>query len=194
MTSHADYTSEEWNILCTTPLKVGGAVAASAPSGVVGNVKETLAITNSMVNEAHRYTSNQLINEIVPKGINREQVNTLAGMASNLFQQADIARTQALDACRQACQILKMKSTTQEADEYKQWLLMIGKNVASAANEGANLLNVGGINVSPEEVRILDEMASALELPEHLMVGLLTDSSLTNPNPNANPSPGSPGA
>lgn len=167
MTSQSNFTTEEWNLLCKAPLSVGGAVAAAAPSGVVGTIKEGMAIINSVLNAAQQHTGNQLIQDVVPKGVNREQIDSWANTARGMLQQssASTTKTMGLDMCRQVSNLLQTKGTPQEAEEYKRWLLEIGKQVAESANEGANIMNVGGVAVSPAEKQTLNEIASALGMP-----------------------------
>ena len=75
MTSKKDFTAEEWKVLSDSPLFVGGAVAAAAPSDVVGAIKEGMTIINSMTSTAQRHPNNQLIQEVVPRAVSRERVD-----------------------------------------------------------------------------------------------------------------------
>jgi len=164
MTSQSNYTTEEWNLICKAPLSVGGAIAAASASGVVGTLKEGMAITNGMRNAAQHHLSNQLIQEVVPKGISREQIDSWANTARGMLNQSSAASTKkmGIETCRQVSNLLRTKSDPREAEEYKRWLLEIGKQVAESANEAAN---VGGVAVSQEEAQTLNEIASALGMP-----------------------------
>jgi hypothetical protein len=84
--------------------------------------------------------------------------------AQTIMQGKDTERVKhdGLETCREVSHVLAMKSSPQEADDYKEWLLQIGEDVARAANEGANFLNKGGVQVSGEEQRMLTQMASEL--------------------------------
>jgi hypothetical protein len=164
MTSKKDFTADEWKILSDAPLFVGGAVAAAAPSGLVGTVKESMALINSMTSAAQHHPNNQLIQEVVPKGVSREQLDTWSSTARGLIQQSEAARVeqQGIEMCQRCAMILQHKGDPQETDEYKRWLLEVGENVARAANEGGNMFNMGGVKFSPQEAQILSVMSSAL--------------------------------
>jgi hypothetical protein len=165
MTAHTSYTSEEWKILCAAPLSVGGAVSAASPSGVVGTFKEGMAIVNGMLNAAHNHPGNQLIQDVAPIGLNREQIDSLTNTARGMLRQSQADNAQAMEICHQVATVLQHKSNPAEAEEYKRWLMEIGQDVASSANEGANVLNMGGTAVSKEEAQTLHNVADALGLP-----------------------------
>jgi hypothetical protein len=44
MTTKADYTAEEWELLARAPFMVAMAVVAASPSGPIGIIKELSAI------------------------------------------------------------------------------------------------------------------------------------------------------
>jgi hypothetical protein len=160
MTSRTNYAADEWKMLSDAPLVVGGAVAAAVPSGVVGTIKEGMAIINGMMHAAQRHPNNQLIQEIVPKGVSREQIDLWVKVVRTMMQQSDSEhlKTAGVEMCQKVAMILYSKADPQEADEFKRWLLEIGENVANAANENRNV----GVSVSPQEAEILSLMASAL--------------------------------
>ena len=165
MTTHINYTAEEWKTLCTAPLAVGGAVAAASPSGLIGTFKEGMAIVNGMLNAANRHPGSQLIQAVAPAGINREQIDALTNTARSMLRQSQANDSQTMEICRQAASLLQAKSPA-EADEYKRWLMEIGQGVANAANEETNPLSGGGA-ISKEEDQILHKVANALGLSPH---------------------------
>jgi hypothetical protein len=165
MTQQANYTPNEWQVLNNAPLYAAGAVAASASSGFVGTVKEGAAIVNGMMRAANKHPNNQLIREIAPSGIDTSQMDSWAHTVQNLVKgesESTRVKTEGLNLCRQAAQILQMKAPPQEAEDYKHWILEIGEEVANAANEGGNFFNVGGTRLSQQESQMLRDIASAL--------------------------------
>ena len=59
---------------------------------------------------------------------------------------------------------MNRKVNPEEADEFKTWLLTIGRRVAEAANEGG-LFGFGGERVSDAEKNVLRQIAFALGQP-----------------------------
>ena len=70
----------------------------------------------------------------------------------------------ALNQVRAVNEILKRKVKPEEADEFKKWLLAIGRRVAEASNEGG-IFGFGGEQVSEAEKNVLRQIAYALEQP-----------------------------
>jgi hypothetical protein len=160
MTSKIHYTADEWKMLCDSPLAVSAAVAAAAPSDVVGAIKEGLAIINTMMSAARRHPNNQLIQEVVPKGVSREQIDLWTKVARTMMghPEPERVKTAGTEMCQKVAMILQSKADPQEADEFKRWLLEVGEGVANAAREGGK----AGANISSQETQILSELASAL--------------------------------
>ena len=160
MTSKINYTPDEWKVICDAPLAVGGAVAAAAPSGVVGAVKEGMALINALMRAAPRHPGNQLIQEVVPKGMSREQIDVWTKVARTMMQQSQTAPLMdtAVVTCQKVAMILQSKADPQEADEFKRWLLEVGEDVANAAKEGGKV----GTNMSAQEAEVLSMLSSAL--------------------------------
>jgi hypothetical protein len=164
MTSKMDFTADEWKVLLDSPLFVGEAVAAAASSGIVGTMKESMAIVDSITRTAQNHLYNQLIQEVASRGTGGEQMDVWLKSIRGLLQQSESIRVAmtGVEACQKVALILRSKGEPQEVDEFKRWLMEIGESVARAANEGGNMLNVGGVNVSPQEIQILSEMSSIL--------------------------------
>ena len=62
--------------------------------------------------------------------------------------------------CGKAADLLDEKSTTDEADGYKEWVLTIGRKVASAAKEKDS----GGQKISQKEEALLTQVVEALRV------------------------------
>ncbi|GHO58877.1 hypothetical protein [Ktedonobacter robiniae] len=165
MTSRSDFTAEEWKLICHAPLSVGGAVAAASPSGLVGSIKEGTTIVNSMRQAADRHRDSQLVQDIMPKGIGRDQIESWTNTARSALSQSNAQRLrdQSIEECRQVSSILQTKGTPQEAQSFKLWLLEVGQDVANAATEKGN---IAGQNISPQETQVLHDVANALNIPE----------------------------
>jgi hypothetical protein len=61
--------------------------------------------------------------------------------------------------------LLQTKVSAEEAADYKRWLLAIAQRVASAAKEGG-IFGFGASQVSKSEVATLNEISSALGVPD----------------------------
>jgi hypothetical protein len=70
----------------------------------------------------------------------------------------------ALNHVRAVNDLLNRKVNRDEADEFRKWLLAIGRHVAEAANEGG-IFGFGGERVSDAEKNVLRQIAFALEQP-----------------------------
>jgi hypothetical protein len=70
----------------------------------------------------------------------------------------------ALNHVRAVNDLLQRKVQPEEADEFKKWLLTVGRRVAEAANEGG-IFGFGGEPVSDAEKNALRQIAFALGQP-----------------------------
>jgi hypothetical protein len=60
--------------------------------------------------------------------------------------------------------LIDRKVKPEEADEFKKWLLAVGRRVAEASNEGG-IFGFGGERVSDAEKNVLRQIAFALGQP-----------------------------
>jgi hypothetical protein len=159
MTTHANFTQDEWKLLSDVPLLVAAAVAAASPSGMVGTVKEGSSFVTSMLSAAKQYPQNTLIQDVIPRSFDANQMRSWIQTAKGVMQgaQAERLKNEGLDASRRIAQMLDQRSSPQEAVEFKRWLLSIGEGVAKAASEG-------GAQVSCQETQMLTDLAIALNV------------------------------
>jgi hypothetical protein len=157
MSTKADYTPEEWQALYTAAPMVGLAVAASSPNGPIGVMKEMFSVGMAIGEILQKGSSNQLISSLVDDIRQRGTSPEKPQGVSNMEQ----AKAAALEHLKKVSDILARKSTPAEADEFKQWLLGIGKRVAEASNEGG-FLGFGGTRVSDTETAMLNDLGKTL--------------------------------
>lgn len=158
MSTKTDYTEEEWAALRRAPLVAGLAVSLADPGSPVGSVKEALA-TSKAISEAPAEGGNELIGAVAADV--RAQAQDRKNPMGDLKLDPKDAKQQAREAVASVNDILAAKSTPEEADGYKRWLLDAARRTADAAKEGG-FLGVGGERVSEREKATLDELAGAL--------------------------------
>jgi hypothetical protein len=154
MSTKADYTNEEWELLCAGPLLAGLGVSLLDP-GLVSGLQESAAIHRA-THEAHKaYADNQLVQavlaEIEAKGEAAYKAPAGATPESVLAQLVKI------DAILDA----KGKAGDDAADEgivYRNFLYQVADKAANAAGGFMGL----GDKVSEEEAYYLKKLKEIL--------------------------------
>ena len=162
MSTKSDYTKEEWILLHSVPAMVGAAVLAADESGMWGTTKESFALTTSWAKGVTQFPDNTLIKSL--KIENEDPDGDPIKEAYKDFKE-DVKRkgldqfaVEAVEDCGKAADLLDEKSETQEANQYKAWVISIGRKVATAAKEKGS----AGEKVSLKEEALLDKIAAAL--------------------------------
>jgi hypothetical protein len=157
MTTKADYTAEEWELLMKAPFMAGMAIVAASPSGPIGVVKEMFAVGRVLVEGSEESSTNELISALVSdvKAGHRPAASTES------ISSVEEAKDLALQACRDVAALLARKAPAAEAGGFKRWLLTAAQRVAGASKEGG-FLGIGGVRVSDAEQAALGEIAGAL--------------------------------
>jgi hypothetical protein len=153
MTKKADFNAEEWSTIVDAPLYAAMRVI-SADRG--GTLRETLKLSR-FYKEAHAAGGGtELMDELVksPPSIDPDRVKEAEGNIGAL----------AAERLRDAMSILEAKTTPQEVDGYKTFVMTAAQAVASAHKEGG-FLGIGGTEISDAEHRALDEISIALGPP-----------------------------
>lgn len=160
-------TEDELAKLAMLPPLVGSAVAFSEKSGVVGTIKEMLALTNSVASGTEMYPGNQLIQMAVNRFDNEsEEAETFRDRQIERLEDAGLSsveavRQHAVDEATAVNDLLAAKVANDEAQQYRQWVMEIATDVASAAKEGG-FLGFGGTAISEAEQQTLDAVSAAL--------------------------------
>ena len=161
MTTKADYTPDEWQLLVTLPAWAGFAVMIAEPKRR-RDKNEIAALAEAVQAIGPQFADNALVQAALP--------DIDAANHSSLIEEnrkvKDIDRmTQlAADRCATVLTLLKKKSTGVEADGYKRFVLETAYNVAEATAD-SEFFGIGGETVSRAERHTLRKLADALDVP-----------------------------
>jgi hypothetical protein len=160
MASKSDFTAEEWKTIVAAAPMVGLAVTCASPNGPWGVMKEMLSMGMAMAEMLQKGSSNPLITELAADLKARQtKPEPPQGM-----KDSEQCKQAALNHVRAVNDLLARKVKPEEADEFKKWLLTVGRRVAEAANEGG-IFGFGGEQVSDAEKNVLRQIAFALGQP-----------------------------
>ncbi|MEG9436705.1 hypothetical protein JAO29_11090 [Edaphobacter sp. HDX4] len=144
MSTKADFSADEWDLLRSSPLMAGLLVVSASPSGPVGLVQESAAAGKMILKEAAS-AETPLVKVLAEDMKTSMSIpKPPPGATAEAVQQA------ATEILRRTSELLAEKATPEEAAEMKQWLAGIAKATAEAAREGG-FLGFGGTLVSDEE-------------------------------------------
>jgi hypothetical protein len=168
MSTKTDFSADEWKLVLKAPLMAGLAVVAASPSGPLGVLREMFAVGKFLAEtktrmEAVGGPSTELLRELAsdlasPDARIQTDVGELRGLSPEQL------RAHALEACRAVAALVDRKTSPEEAQEVKRWLVSIAQRTAEAAKEGG-FLGFGGTKVSSAEADTIREVTRALGVP-----------------------------
>ena len=160
MASKSDFTPEEWKEIVAAAPMVGLAVTCASPNGPWGVMKEMLSMGMAMAEMLQKGSANPLIAELAADLKARQtRLEPPQGI-----KDPEQGKELALNHVRAVNDLLNRKVKADEADEFKKWLLAVGRRVAEASNEGG-IFGIGGERVSDAEKNVLRQIAFALGQP-----------------------------
>jgi hypothetical protein len=149
MTKKADYTNDEWELLCAGPLLAGLGVSLLDP-GLVSGLKEIAAIARATEQAKETYAENELVQAVIAeleaKGDESKQVPE--GSTSELV----------LEKLVKIDSILDKKTPEAEGIGYRNFLYNLADR---AANASGGFLGLGQ-KVSEEEAFYLNKLKEIL--------------------------------
>jgi len=170
MAALENYSEKEWEAISATPQLVGLAMTGAGASGIIGSTKEMFASASGMMNAKTEYSSNALIQAIIPNTTDaskaledaKKQRTVLMDMLkSNNIKSQDQLTEMILTECKSVITILENKETPEVVSDYKKWVLEIAEKVANAAKEGS-FLGFGGERFSENEQALFEKLKIAL--------------------------------
>jgi hypothetical protein len=143
MTTKADFTPEEWTTVLKGPPAAGTIVATAAHGGTF---RESFALSKAYTDARAQHGESELLDEIV---------DAKPKMDHTLYHSPEELRKAGLGHIRDAMALLESKATTEERDEYRQFVVNLANKVAEAHKEH-------GQSVSSAESEAIQEITEAL--------------------------------
>jgi hypothetical protein len=143
VTSKADFTTEEWQLILEAPPSAG-MIVVTAQRG--GSVRETIAIAKAYVEARQQHGESELLDEIVAAKPERDHSH---------YHSPEELKQHGLQHLRDAAAVLKRKATPEEAEEYRRFILTLSHKVAAAHREH-------GQDVSSAEQDAINDITEAL--------------------------------
>ena len=162
MTSRRDYTPEEWELLVALPREAAIAAAVADADAPVDATKAIVAAFKELVAGAETYPENPLIADVLlelrtGRDGPEDQSETIEVDAERRERQLAAA----IEHGSRANQLLRAKADPAEAEEYRRWILAIGREAVRAATSGG-FLGVGTECVSKPEAAFMGQLRAAL--------------------------------
>jgi hypothetical protein len=157
MSTKADFSVDEWDLLRSSPLMASLLVVAASPSGPVGLVQESTA-AGKMILQAAGTAQTPLLKALSEDLAQRISIpKPPAGATPEQIQAA------AAEILMRTSYLLTQKATPEETIEFKQWLTNVAQATAEATKEGG-FLGFGGTLISDQEKAALSTVNSTLGL------------------------------
>jgi hypothetical protein len=143
MTSKADFTSEEWQLILEAPPSAG-MIVVTAQRG--GSFRETIAMAKAYVEARKQHGTSELLDEIVAAKPERDHTH---------YHSPEELREHGLQHLRDSIALIASKATPEEAEEYRRFIVTLSHKVAAAHREH-------GVEVSESEQKAIDAISEAL--------------------------------
>jgi hypothetical protein len=143
MTSRADFTAEEWELILEAPPSAG-MIVVTAQRG--GSFRETIAMAKAYAEARQQHGKSQLLDDIVAAKPERDHTH---------YHSFEELKQSGLQHLRGSVALLENKGTHEEVDEYRQFILTLSQKVAAAHREH-------GQDVSEGEQNAIHDIAEAL--------------------------------
>ena len=146
MTTKAAFSPEEWTVVLEGPSTAGMIVITAAHGGTF---RETVAMAKAYTEARAQHGESELLDEIVAAKPKTDRTR---------YHSSEELKDHGLAHIREAVALLESKATTEERDDYRQFVLNLANKVAAAHREG-------GQSVSPAEAAAIQEITTALGAP-----------------------------
>jgi hypothetical protein len=163
MTKKNDFSQEEWKLLLEAPLYAGIAVMA-ADMNITGLLKEGESMVQAVDNLALPETATPFLRELINEI--RDSFESAVEIPAEIDTvNPDAQQKSELDALQEVGSLADSRMEPDEANEFKNWLGGIARQVASAAREGG-FWGIGGEQVSSDEQTALQRIKESLNIQE----------------------------
>jgi hypothetical protein len=145
MTTHADFTDEEWDTVLEGPTSAG-MIVTTAERG--GSFREAMAMAKAFAEARQEHGASELLDDIVTHRPKTERVKA---------HSKEEMKDQYLQEIRDAVALVTDKATAPELGDYRLFVVSLAKRVAAAKKEKGS-----EDGVSPAEASAITEIEAAL--------------------------------
>jgi len=149
MTTEADFTPQEWELVREAPTSAG-MIVITAERG--GTFRETYSMSKAYVEARQHHGQSELLDEIVAAKPKADHTR---------YHSPDELKDHALEHIRQAVVLLEGKAQAQELEDYKSFVVGLAERVAHAHSEHRG----DGQPVSEAEQAAIEAIKQALGQP-----------------------------
>src|ERR1700733_15979917 len=146
MTTKADFSTEEWQLILEAPPSAG-MIVVTAQRG--GTFRETIAMAKAYVEARQQHGESELLDEIVAAKPERDHTH---------YHSPEELKQAGMQHLRDSVALLEGKATPAEVDEYRRFIVTLTQKVAAAHREHGR---DGGEAEPPGST----EMRAALDAP-----------------------------
>jgi hypothetical protein len=143
MTSKADFTDEEWQLILEAPPSAG-MIVVTAQRG--GSFRETIAMAKAYAAARQEHGKSELLDDIVAAKPERDHTH---------YHSLQELRASGLQHLRDSVALLQNRATAEELDEYRRFIVTLAQRVAGAHREH-------GKDVSDAEQAAIGDITNAL--------------------------------
>jgi hypothetical protein len=143
MTNKTDFTEEEWKTVLEGPPSAGMIVITASRGGTF---RETFAMSKAYAEARKQHGESELLDEIV---------SAKPHMDHTRYHSPEELKQHSLEHLRNAVEVLEVKATGDEVEDYRRFVLTLAEKVAAAHRED-------GMEISSGEREALDEIAGSL--------------------------------
>jgi hypothetical protein len=145
MTTHADFTDEEWKTVLEGPTSAG-MIITTAERG--GSFREAMAMAKAFTEARKDHGASELLDEIVTHRPKTERVKA---------HSKEEMKDQYLQEIRDAVALVAAKATPAELGDYRLFVVSLSKKVAGAKKEKGS-----DDGITPAEATAITEIEAAL--------------------------------
>ena len=145
MTTHADFTEEEWKTVLEGPTSAG-MIVTTAERG--GSFRESFAMAKAFTEARQEHGASELLDEVVNHRPKTERVKA---------HSKEELKDGYLEEIRDAVALVSTKATPEELGDYRQFVVTLAKKVAAAKKEKGS-----EDGISSAEAEAITEIEGAL--------------------------------
>ncbi len=144
MTTKADFSTEEWQLILEAPPSAG-MIVVTAQRG--GTFRETIAMAKAYVEARQQHGESELLDAIVAAKPERDHTH---------YHSPEELKQHGIQHLRDSIALLEGKATPVEVDEYRRFIVTLAHKVAAAHREKDR-------EISEAEQAAIDDIAAALK-------------------------------